>query len=63
MEEFRIMVRTTRQAATLFTGSEDLRHLNVKQMEALLLYDDWPKTQQRPDAFGTHVCLCMCLSA
>ena len=63
LDEFRIMVRTSRQAANLFTGSEDLGHLNVKQMEALLLYDDWPTQHQGPGDTGTHECLCMCRGA
>jgi hypothetical protein len=63
LDEFRIMVRTSRLAATLFTGSEDLGHLNVKQMEALLLYDDWPTKHVGPGDTGTHACLCMCRGA
>ena len=63
LDEFRIMVRTSRQAANLFTGSEDLGHLNVKQMEALLLYDDWPTKNVGPGDTGTHACLCMCRGA
>jgi hypothetical protein len=58
LDEFRIMVRTSRQAATLFTGSEDLGRLNVKQMEALLLYHDWPTRHVGPGDTGTHACLC-----
>jgi len=48
LEEFRTMVKTSRQAANLFTGSEDLGHLSVKQLEALLLYDDWPARHAGP---------------
>ncbi len=48
LEEFRTMVKISRQAANLFTGSEDLRHLSEKQMEALLLYDDWPVRHAGP---------------
>ncbi len=59
LDEFRIMVRTSRQAATLFTGSEDLGHLSAKQMEALLIYDDWPTQHQGPGDTGTQACLCM----
>ncbi len=61
LEEFRIMVKTSRQAANLFTGSEDLGHLSQRQLEGLLLYDDWPARHEGP-ATGTHVCLCVCLS-
>ena len=57
LDEFRIMVRTSRLAATLFTGAEDLGRLNVKQMEALLLYDDWPTKHMGPGDTGTHTCL------
>ena len=63
LDEFRIMIRSSRLAATLFTGSEDLQHLNVKQMEALLLYDDWPSKHVGPGDTGTHACLCMCRGA
>jgi Ca2+-binding EF-hand superfamily protein len=59
LDEFRIMVRTSRQAATLFTGSEDLGHLSAKQMEALLIYDQWPTQHQGPGDTGTQACLCM----
>jgi Ca2+-binding EF-hand superfamily protein len=48
LEEFRTMLKISRQAANLFTGSEDLRHLSEKQMEALLLYDDWPARHAGP---------------
>ena len=61
LEEFRVMIKTSRQAANLFTGSEDLQHLSERQMEGLLLYDDWPARHAGPD-IGTHVCLGVCLS-
>jgi len=54
LEEFRIMVRTSRLAANLFTGSEDLECLTVKQMEALLLFDDWPTKHEGPGDVGEN---------
>ena len=54
LEEFRMMVRTSRLAAHLFTGSEDLECLTVKQMEALLLFDDWPTKHQGPGDVGEN---------
>ena len=36
------------QAVNLFTGSEDLARLTSAQMEALLLYDDWPLKHEGP---------------
>ena len=62
LDEFRIMVRTSRRAANLFTGSEDLGRLSVEQMEGLLMYDDWPTKHEGQSDTGTLVCLCMCLS-
>ena len=56
LDEFRIMVRTSRLAANLFTGAEDLERLTVKQMEALLMYDDWPTKHEGPGDVGMHPC-------
>jgi hypothetical protein len=36
------------QATSLFTGSEELAHLSNAQMNALLLYDDWPEKHIGP---------------
>jgi hypothetical protein len=57
LDEFRIMVRTSRRAANLFTGSEDLGRLSVEQMEGLLMYDDWPTKYEGLSDTGTLVCL------
>jgi hypothetical protein len=61
LEEFRTMVRTSSQAANLFTGSEDLEHLSVQQMDALLQYKDWPARHQGPGDIGMLACLCCVL--
>ena len=36
------------QATSLFTGSEELARLSNAQMNALLLYDDWPEKHEGP---------------
>ena len=48
LEEFRSMIRTSREATGLFTGSEELPRLSNAQMNALLLYDDWPEKHEGP---------------
>jgi Ca2+-binding EF-hand superfamily protein len=41
--EFREMLRKSIETAELFTGSETLDRVTAKQMEVLLLFDDWKK--------------------
>ena len=41
--EFREMLRKSIETADLFTGSETLERVTDKQMEVLLLFDDWKK--------------------
>ena len=41
--EFREMLREAIETADLFTGSETLDRVTDKQMEVLLLFDDWKK--------------------
>jgi hypothetical protein len=55
------MVRTSSHKAKLFTGSEDLERLSVKQMDALLLYNDWPAKHQGPGDIGILACPCCVL--
>jgi hypothetical protein len=38
----------------LFTGSEDLARFTHAQMEALLLFDDWPQKHQGPGDLGEN---------
>ena len=45
LEEFREMVRASKATTDLFTGYEKLDQLTDKQMEALVLYDGWPKVR------------------
>jgi len=44
LEEFREMVQTSRTAANLFTGIEELAQINVKQMNTLLLFSGQYRT-------------------
>ena len=48
------MVRTTRTAANLFTGIEELEQINVKQMNALLLFESWPEKHEGPGDIGDN---------
>jgi Ca2+-binding EF-hand superfamily protein len=48
LDEFRLMISTSREATSLFTGSEELAHLSNAQLNALLLYDDWPEKHEGP---------------
>ena len=48
LEDFKSMIRTSREATSLFTGSEELPRLSNAQMNALLLYDDWPQKHEGP---------------
>ena len=41
-------LRLCLQATSLFTGSEELARLSNAQMNALLLYDDWPEKHEGP---------------
>ena len=52
LEEFCAMIKTSRAAANLFTGNEELDRLTEKQMSSLLLFDGWPQRHEGP---GTHL--------
>ena len=52
LDEFREAIRTCRAATKIFTGSEELNRLTEKQMDALLLYDDWPQKHEGPSDVG-----------
>ena len=59
------------QATSLFTGSEELDRLSNKQLNALLLYDDWPGKHMGPGdveegeglggLFKVRACVCVCM--
>ena len=51
LEEFCAMIKTSRAAANLFTGNEELDRLTEKQMSSLLLFDGWPQRHEGP---GKH---------
>jgi hypothetical protein len=48
LDEFRVMIKTSRSAANLFTGNEKLQFLTEKQMAMLLLFDSWPNRHEGP---------------
>ena len=47
------MLRTAREAANVFTGTEDLEHISIRQMDALLLFS-WPQKHEGPGDIGEN---------
>jgi len=52
--EFRTMLKKSQEIADLFTGSETLDRLTDRQMETLLLYEDWPKPHEGAQDAGKN---------
>ena len=49
LEEFRAMLVKAKEQADLFTGSEEPSSLSEKQIQAMLVYDNWPTEHKGPD--------------
>ena len=48
------MIQTSRAAANLFTGVEELSQINTQQMNALLLFESWPEKHEGPGDIGDN---------